>query len=71
MSVARYEFNHPNVNSFFFFVRLVFFLIRIGCSFFFQFNIHCEDSYKLALIGSINNVGRFIFLPLTGMLADR
>lgn len=70
MSVARYEFNHPNVNSFFFFVRMVFFYSN-WLFLFFQFNIHCEDSYKLALIGSINNVGRFIFLPLTGMLADR
>ncbi|XP_055297915.1 organic cation transporter protein-like [Sitodiplosis mosellana] len=36
-----------------------------------EFNIHCDDSYKLALIGSVNNIGRFLLLPLTGMLADK
>ncbi|XP_031628549.1 organic cation transporter-like protein isoform X2 [Contarinia nasturtii] len=54
---------------------------RIGCTEFIyatdeinvqtEFNIHCEDSYKLALIGSANTIGRFIFLPITGILSDK
>lgn len=37
----------------------------------FQFNIHCSDSYKLALIGTVGNIGRFICLPLVGFMSDR
>ncbi|XP_031627744.1 uncharacterized protein LOC116343679 [Contarinia nasturtii] len=36
-----------------------------------EFNIHCDDSYKLALIGSVNSVGRLVFLPITGFLSDK
>lgn len=38
---------------------------------FFQFNIHCSDAYKLALIGSVDNLARFMSLPLVGLLSDR
>lgn len=37
----------------------------------FQFNIHCKDNFKLALVGTIGNIARFIFLPITGLLSDR
>lgn len=36
-----------------------------------EFNIHCSDSYDLALVGMVSNIGRFIFLPITGLLSDR
>lgn len=41
------------------------------CFFFLQFNIHCSDSYKLAFIGSIGNLARFLFLPVSGVLSDK
>lgn len=37
----------------------------------FQLNIHCSDAYKLALIGTAGNIGRFLFLPVFGFLADK
>lgn len=50
-------------------------LDHFWCIFFvfshFQFNIHCQDSYKLALIGTVNGIGRSVFLPFTGILADK
>lgn len=37
-----------------------------------EFGIFCEENeYKLALIGTVNNLGRFIFMPITGILSDR
>ncbi|XP_031625594.1 organic cation transporter-like protein [Contarinia nasturtii] len=36
-----------------------------------EFNIHCDDSYKLALIGSANSIGRLALLPIVGALADK
>ncbi|XP_055299839.1 organic cation transporter protein-like [Sitodiplosis mosellana] len=36
-----------------------------------ELNIHCADSYKLALVGTVNNIGRFVFLPLNGLLSDK
>lgn len=36
-----------------------------------EFNIHCSDSYDLALVGMVSNIGRFMFLPITGLLSDR
>ncbi|XP_031629050.1 solute carrier family 22 member 7-like isoform X2 [Contarinia nasturtii] len=36
-----------------------------------EFNIHCADTYKLALVGTANNAGRFLFMPLTGLLSDK
>lgn len=39
---------------------------------FLQFGILCdENEYKLALVGTINNIGGFVFMPLTGMLSDK
>lgn len=49
----------------------IFNLLMIFVRFFFKFDIHCEDSYKLALIGTVNNIGRALFLPLTGILSDK
>lgn len=38
----------------------------------FQFGILCdENEYKLALVGTINNIGGFLFMPLTGVLSDK
>lgn len=51
-------------------MKLIIQLIEKRVSFF-QFNIHCDDSYMLPLIGSANNVGRLLFLPLTGVLSDK
>lgn len=36
-----------------------------------EFNIHCTDSYKLAFVGTIGNIARFIFLPFAGLIADK
>ncbi|XP_031636514.1 solute carrier family 22 member 6-A-like [Contarinia nasturtii] len=36
-----------------------------------ELNIHCSDSYKLALVGTASNLGRFIFLPVIGLLSDK
>lgn len=39
---------------------------------FFQFNLFCdENSWKLAMVGTVNNIGRFIFTPFMGVLSDR
>lgn len=38
---------------------------------FIQFNIHCDDDYKLAFVGTLNNIGRVLLLPVTGLLSDR
>ncbi|XP_055856208.1 solute carrier family 22 member 4-like [Episyrphus balteatus] len=35
-----------------------------------DFNIYCGDEWKLALVGTINNVGQFIGIPLGGYLSD-
>lgn len=38
----------------------------------FQFGIYCEENeYKLALVGTINSIGGFLFMPLTGILSDK
>ncbi|XP_037026625.1 organic cation transporter-like protein isoform X1 [Bradysia coprophila] len=36
-----------------------------------EFNTHCGETYKLALVGTISSVGRFVFLPFSGLLADK
>lgn len=37
-----------------------------------DFNMQCEENtWKLALIGTINNVGQFVGLPIAGILSDR
>lgn len=46
-------------------------LIKKSTFIYLQFNIHCLDDYQLALIGTIGNIARFTFLPITGLLSDR
>uniref|UniRef100_A0A6P4FLF3 Organic cation transporter protein-like n=1 Tax=Drosophila rhopaloa TaxID=1041015 RepID=A0A6P4FLF3_DRORH len=36
-----------------------------------EFGIYCEDEWKLSLVGTINNVGQFVGIPLGGFFADR
>ncbi|XP_055315112.1 organic cation transporter protein-like [Sitodiplosis mosellana] len=37
-----------------------------------EFGILCdENEYKLALVGTVNNIGGFLFMPLTGLLSDK
>lgn len=36
-----------------------------------SFNLTCDEEWKLALIGTINNIGQFLCLPLTGFVSDR
>ncbi|XP_017863547.1 PREDICTED: organic cation transporter protein-like [Drosophila arizonae] len=36
-----------------------------------EFNIFCQDEWKLSLVGTINNVGQFVGIPLGGYFADR
>ncbi|XP_055906955.1 solute carrier family 22 member 3-like [Eupeodes corollae] len=36
-----------------------------------DFNIYCSDEWKLSMVGTINNVGQFIGIPLGGYFADR
>lgn len=31
----------------------------------------CDDEYKLAFVGIVNNLSRFIFMPIAGILSDR
>ncbi|XP_018793268.1 PREDICTED: solute carrier family 22 member 4-like [Bactrocera latifrons] len=36
-----------------------------------EFNIYCEDEWKLTLVGTIGNVGQFVGIPLGGFISDR
>ncbi|XP_017072487.1 organic cation transporter protein-like [Drosophila eugracilis] len=36
-----------------------------------EFGIYCEDEWKLSMVGTINNVGQFVGIPLGGFFADR
>lgn len=37
-----------------------------------QFGILCDkNEYKLAMVGTVNNVGGFLFMPLAGLLSDK
>ncbi|KAK5650491.1 hypothetical protein RI129_001520 [Pyrocoelia pectoralis] len=37
-----------------------------------DFNLHCEENlWKLTLVGTINSVGVFVGLPISGVLSDR
>lgn len=36
-----------------------------------SFDLTCEQEWKLSLLGTINNVGQFVCLPLTGFISDR
>lgn len=37
----------------------------------FKFKIHCTETYKLAFVGSLDSIARFVALPLTGLFCDR
>lgn len=36
-----------------------------------EFDLTCDQEWKLSLIGTINNIGQFLCLPLTGFVSDR
>ncbi|XP_017072280.1 solute carrier family 22 member 3-like [Drosophila eugracilis] len=36
-----------------------------------EFGIFCGDQWKLSMVGTVNNIGQFIGIPLGGYLADR
>ncbi|XP_034109590.1 solute carrier family 22 member 7-like [Drosophila albomicans] len=36
-----------------------------------EFDIFCSDKWKLSMVGTVNNVGQFVGIPLGGYLADR
>lgn len=36
-----------------------------------KFGLICENEYKLSFVGIANNVGRFISMPISGILSDR
>ncbi|XP_059622392.1 organic cation transporter protein-like [Phlebotomus argentipes] len=36
-----------------------------------EWNLGCSEEWKLSLVGTINNVGQFVCLPLTGYFSDR
>lgn len=37
-----------------------------------QFGLECDDNlWKLAMVGTSNNIGRFIFTPIMGYMSDR
>ncbi|KAM8708241.1 hypothetical protein ACLKA7_015243 [Drosophila subpalustris] len=36
-----------------------------------EFDIFCSDRWKLSMVGTVNNIGQFVGIPLGGYLADR
>ncbi|XP_023305322.2 solute carrier family 22 member 3 [Lucilia cuprina] len=36
-----------------------------------DFDIFCSDEWKLSLVGTLNNIGQFIGIPLGGFISDR
>ncbi|CAD7005956.1 unnamed protein product [Ceratitis capitata] len=36
-----------------------------------EFNIYCENEWKLAMVGTIGNLGQFVGIPLGGFISDR
>ncbi|XP_055855557.1 solute carrier family 22 member 3-like [Episyrphus balteatus] len=36
-----------------------------------DFGIYCSDEWKLSMVGTVNNIGQFIGIPLGGFFADR
>lgn len=36
-----------------------------------SFQLTCDQEWKLSLIGTINNIGQFVCLPLTGFISDQ
>lgn len=37
----------------------------------FQFQIFCKDEWKLSFVGTVNNIGQFVGIPLGGFISDR
>ncbi|XP_061397194.1 solute carrier family 22 member 3, partial [Musca vetustissima] len=35
------------------------------------FNIYCSDEWKLSLVGTLNNIGQFVGIPIGGYISDR
>lgn len=36
-----------------------------------KFGLVCDKEYKLSFVGIANNMGRFISMPISGVLSDR
>ncbi|KAL5274406.1 hypothetical protein ACFFRR_000881 [Megaselia abdita] len=36
-----------------------------------EFNIFCKDEWKLSFVGTINNIGQFIGIPIGGYISDK
>ncbi|KAH8373945.1 organic cation transporter protein [Drosophila serrata] len=36
-----------------------------------DFDIYCDDEWKLSMVGTINNLGQFFGIPIGGFVADR
>ncbi|XP_036325810.1 solute carrier family 22 member 3-like [Rhagoletis pomonella] len=36
-----------------------------------EFGIYCENEWKLAMVGTIGNLGQFVGIPLGGVISDR
>ncbi|XP_023170597.2 organic cation transporter protein [Drosophila hydei] len=36
-----------------------------------EFDIFCKDEWKLSMVGTVNNIGQFVGIPLGGYFADR
>lgn len=36
-----------------------------------SFQLTCDQEWKLSLVGTINNIGQFVCLPLTGFISDK
>ncbi|EDV97912.1 GH14433 [Drosophila grimshawi] len=36
-----------------------------------EFGIFCSDQWQLSMVGTVNNIGQFVGIPLGGFLADR
>ncbi|KAH8270151.1 hypothetical protein KR018_004860 [Drosophila ironensis] len=36
-----------------------------------EFDIFCGDQWKLSMVGTVNNIGQFVGIPLGGFLSDR
>ncbi|XP_073835862.1 organic cation transporter protein-like isoform X2 [Musca autumnalis] len=36
-----------------------------------EFNIFCSDEWKLSLVGTLNNIGQFVGIPIGGFISDR
>lgn len=36
-----------------------------------EFNIFCSDEWKLSMVGTLNNIGQFVGIPIGGYISDR